>query len=62
MVKKLKMYQTCKFTEKKSGWVEGGWMNGWVEVKTGLRTAYSNQKYFILKLLRWTQMFLLKNK
>ena len=25
------------------GWVDG-WMDGWVEVKAGLRIAYSNQK------------------
>ena len=26
-----------------SGWMDG-WMDGWVEVKAGLRIAYSNQK------------------
>ena len=28
----------------------GGWMDGWVDVKAGLRIAYSNQKYHILSL------------
>ena len=30
------------------GWM-GGWMDGWVEAKAGLRIAYSNQKWIILR-------------
>ena len=32
----------------------GGWMDGWVEAKAGLRIAYSNQKlYFKTSGARW---------
>ena len=35
------------------GWMDG-WMGGWVDVKAGLRIAYSNKKIapFTLGLLR----------
>ena len=26
----------------------GGWMDGWMEAKAGLRIAYSNQKHIML--------------
>ena len=40
----------CKKWSVVDGWVAGwvdGWVGGWMEVKAGLRIAYSNQKNFL---------------
>ena len=41
----IQQISMCSLLCEKSsaGWM-GGWMNEWMEVKAGLRIAYSNQK------------------
>ena len=36
----------------------GGWMDGWMEVKAGLRIAYSNQKLMQFKKHYYNREFL----
>ena len=41
---------SAHFSRKKvgcSGWMDG-WVGGWMEVKAGLRIAYSNQKLILV--------------
>ena len=38
-------FYNCKVEQKTLAGRKGGWMGGWMDVKAGLRIAYSNQKY-----------------